>query len=127
MLRVHVAFTFEGIHCWPNAKEPYEELQYPHRHKFRVEVSLEVKHRDREVEFYALRDLLRKHFSPSGSWPLWGAKWIEFTGFVCNLGEDSCEDVAKHVADFLCKKYPGRSGSVKVSEDEDFGASFLWE
>ena len=59
MQTIQISFTREMVHSWPDcpAEGKYSFLRFPHRHEFRVTAELEVRGLDREIEFYALRDL----------------------------------------------------------------------
>ncbi len=98
---IRVYGQFEAIHCWPNAPKSEFYLVHPHRHLFCVELRIEVKHDDRELEFYAVK------------------KWLAET--VLNMPKlltDSCEMYAKKIATFFEHDYGmGRSLVVSVSED----------
>ena len=106
---VKVKFSIPGCHCWPSAPEAVAFLRASHRHDFFYTVRLEVYHHDREVEFFLLQTELR-------SWVLCGYP-IGVAGAV-DLGALSCEQLAQEVVTYIMEHYPGRSGSVEVSEDE---------
>jgi hypothetical protein len=120
---VYVTTRFEGLHHWPDAPEGVKFLRHPHRHVFHVKVYVEVRHGDREVEFITFKRTLEDFiqfnwFNPSGR-PL--------------LKTNSCEHIAKEVADWmrpwLHDAYGlefvapnGRKWIVEVSEDGENGA-----
>jgi len=53
LTRIFCTFTFEALHCWPDAdKVPaVAYLRYPHRHLFHGRAEWDVSHHDREREF----------------------------------------------------------------------------
>lgn len=100
---------FIGFHQWVNAPDEVKFLRDLHRHKFYVEVSLEVKENDREKEFFIEQEKL-------------------FT-YVNNLKNHlnsnpgmSCE----HMAEFILTFYINESGSVQVSEDGESSAKIYF-
>lgn len=99
-----VRFTVEGWHCWPNAHEKRAYLRYKHRHLFHVEVRLQVFHDEREVEYHDLLDFCKEHF-------LGGDR-----------GADSCETMARGLAQKLTASFPGRLVEVSCLEDNEAGA-----
>lgn len=111
---VDVSFQFEGLHCWPNAPDTVAHLRSSHRHVFHCDVSLEVFHGDREVEFQLLKQDLQRVVS------MWDH----------NLGAKSCEHMADQLIDYLeaqyCKKQK-RAMLVSVSEDGENGATIQTE
>ena len=100
---IFVRFNVEGFHYWPSAPKGRFYLGQKHRHQFYVEVSCEVKHDDREIEFHDLLDV-SKHYFPGG-----------------DMDEDSCEMMAHDLAKKLAYHYD-RPFSVSVSEDNEVGA-----
>lgn len=53
--RVFCRTRFEGFHRWPEAPEEVGFLRSLHRHEFHVEVTVDVDHDDRDVEFILLK------------------------------------------------------------------------
>lgn len=110
---IDVTFTWEGIHCWPDAPEEVYFLRTPHRHLFKAKVELEVRHDNREVEFILLKRGLEYHFGT--------------TGVELEMGTTSCEMAAERIIRYLCRNYGGdRQYKVHVSEDGESGASVEW-
>lgn len=104
--------TFEGIHRFDGAPSEVVYLRQPHRHMFGVQIELEVKHDDREVEFvmlkHRLREWLHRH-CVDGVWP---------------MNTMSCEQLAKLVIEMVSQLYSGRRWiKVTVDEDGENGAS----
>ena len=108
---IFVQFQKEGIHRYPDAPEGVEFLKSPHRHIFHFRITLSVEHNDRDVEFILFKRELEGLFSE-------GTMQIDYK---------SCEMLANDLIDYLEEKYPGRSGSVEVSEDGENGATLTWE
>lgn len=106
-----VRFTFEGLHCWPDAPAHRTYLASDHRHLFHFEVSIEVMHDDREIEFHDLMDLCKDFVLMRLGPPDFGPK--------------SCEHMARQLADYLRGRWPNRYGMVKVFEDGEAGAE-VW-
>lgn len=114
---VVVNFNVFGSHYYPGAEGTYEYLKYPHYHYFDVKVIIEVKHNDREIEFFAFRDFVRAKFHMLGEWK---------DGFV-DFGTQSCEDLAEGLIKEILSEYPNRSVCVYVSEDGVNGAEVCSE
>lgn len=95
-----------GQHCWPSAPASRSYLAGPHRHLFTVELSVEVDHADREIEFHDLLDEL------GGAWPE-----------SLDLGSSSCEMLAEMVLRNIASAYPGRRVQVRVYEDTECWAT----
>jgi hypothetical protein len=101
---VLVRFTREGFHQWADAPPHRAYLAHRHRHLFFVEVMVEVRRDDREIEFHDLLDYCRSLF-PGG-----------------DLGGASCEQVARALWEAITQRYPGRRVTVGVFEDGEVGA-----
>ncbi len=108
---IFITFQKEGIHRYPDAPAGVEFLKSPHRHIFHFRVSISVEHDDRELEFILLKRELEGLFSD-------GVMEIDFK---------SCEMLAGDLIQYLESNYPGRNGSVEVSEDGENGAILTWE
>lgn len=106
---VFVKLEVEGLHCWPAAREMFQEVAYlsdPHRHIFHVECKKEVFHDDRDVEFIMFKHEVKKYFG----------KYYKPELGMCDFGSKSCEMLAKEILEqFDCL-------SVTVSEDNENGA-----
>lgn len=99
-----IRFQQEGFHQWHEATGERSYLAHRHRHLFHVEVSLEVRHDDREVELHDLRDFCISRF-PGGE-----------------MGGKSCEQMAEELGHLIRQQYPDRQVSVGFFEDGDCGA-----
>ena len=108
---IFVQFTKEGIHRYPDAPEGVEFLKSPHRHIFHFRVSISVEHDDRDIEFILFKRELEGLFGN-------GTMQIDYK---------SCEMLASDLIAYLEEQYPGRCGSVEVSEDGENGAVLTWE
>ncbi len=105
---VIVSVTFNGIHNWPDAPKEVGFLQYPHRHKFYITLSVPTTF-DRQYEFFILQDTLTKIINT-----LYGEKLLKY------LGPQSCETIGKKI---LEKFEDAQEGwSILVSEDDENGA-----
>ena len=100
---IRVRTQFEGYHYYPNAGSIDPRIKFlenEHRHMFKVEAKISVKHDDRELEFFLV-------------------KW-EIENFIKagNQNHKSCEMIAKDILRHLATKYGwSRSYEVVVSED----------
>ena len=99
-----VRFTSEGWHHYPDAPMERAYLAYLHRHLFHVEASIEVLHDDREIEFHDFLDFCRAAF-PTG-----------------RLGAQSCEMLARDLANKITLQWSDRRVIVSVFEDGEVGA-----
>ena len=108
--------SFEGIHCWPEAPLETYYLRNPHRHIFHVEVEVDVKENDREIEFINLKHNVDRYL-----------KQTVVSGELNDMGRTSCEEVANKLADWLRNVYPQRDCYVEVTEDGENGARlYVW-
>ena len=103
--KIFCNFRRAGFHSWPDAPESHAYLRHNHRHIFHVEIALEVRHDDREVEFHWLLD------QAQARWDQWGTQ----------LGHRSCEMLARELAEGLATVRQRRV-RVVVSEDGENGA-----
>lgn len=114
---IWVTFQKEGIHKYPAALEDdklhdVRFLGYPHRHIFHFRVEIEVFHDDRDIEFILFKRELEKLFSEEGA---------------MSLDYKSCEMIARDLAKYIHTKYPGRSLSISVAEDNENGCRLTWD
>lgn len=108
--QIYVKFQLEGIHSYPQALtdpklKDVSFLGHPHRHLFNFVVSIDVFHNDRDIEF-----ILFKRWCVS----------LFDTG-VLELDYKSCEMIADKLAKEINDKYPGRSITIEISEDNENG------
>jgi len=113
--QIWVTFAKEGIHCYPAAGSTPELadvsfLQYPHRHMFCFNVSIDVTHNDRDIEFIQFK------------------RWLEslYDDTTLELDHKSCEMIASELLDSILAKYPNRLVSISVSEDNENGATLTF-
>jgi hypothetical protein len=118
---IWVKFTKEGMHRYPAAAtdpalatgDIYDVsfLSNLHRHIFHFDVSIEVEHSDRAIEFIQFK------------------RWLEnlYKEDTLQLDFKSCEMIAEDLIDTISKKYPGRKISIEVSEDGENGATLHFE
>jgi 6-pyruvoyl-tetrahydropterin synthase len=99
---IKVQFDFEGFHQYDGAPLEVGYLKNLHRHLFNVQVTIEVTHDDRELEFFMVKreliDMIKVIYPKS------------IVG--------SCEMVAKDLYHFTKHKY-GQKRFVKVEVYED--------
>ena len=103
-----VRFTREGWHRWPGATPERMYLASSHRHLFFVEVEIEVKHDDREIEFHDLLDFCKAQF-PTG-----------------DFGAASCEMLGAELGRTIQYRWPCRALTVGVFEDNEVGAKVVF-
>lgn len=114
---ISVTADFEALHAWPGAKKipPVSFLQYPHRHKFYIELRVSVSHADRQLEFFVVKAALEKAianaFDPTQSGLL-----------PVDLGALSCEMIADKIAEELRDRNYTMELEIRVSEDGENGA-----
>lgn len=113
---IFVRFQKEGIHMYPAAAtdpalktgDEYDVsfLGTPHRHIFHFEVTVEVFHNDRDVEFIQFK------------------RWLEnlYAGGTLELNYKSCEMISDDLYEQIATRYPGRNIVISVSEDNENGA-----
>ena len=101
-----VRFRFVGFHKWEAAPDKVDYLAFRHRHLFEVELNVQVFSNDREIEYH---DLLSK---------------IKIAD--CELGNQSCEDVAENLIIKTALLFPGRNIRAAVMEDGENGAELFY-
>jgi hypothetical protein len=118
---IWVTFQKEGIHKYPAALtdpslatgDEYDVsfLGYPHRHIFHFKIEIEVFHNDRDIEFIQFK------------------RWLEslYANGTLQLDYKSCEMICDELAEIINSKYPNRKLKIKVSEDNENGASCSYE
>ena len=114
---IFVRFQKEGIHKYPAAAtdpnlatgDEYDVsfLATPHRHIFHFEVTIEVTHSDRDIEFIQFK------------------RWLEnlYKGGTLALDYKSCEMIADDIYEAIATRYPDRNITITVSEDNENGAT----
>lgn len=111
---IYAGLRFEGVHHFPEARPPAAFLNQPHSHNFKVVVSVQVGHDNRDVEFIELR------------------QWIKHALLQCypqhdgilQLGARSCEMIGRDIMERLEQRMEmqGRTWVVEVAEDDLQGA-----
>ena len=114
---IFVRFQKEGIHKYPAAAtdpalatgDEYDVsfLATPHRHIFHFEVTIEVFHNDRDIEFIQFKRWLENQYSQN----------------ILELNYKSCEMISDDLYDVIATRYPDRNIKIKVSEDNENGAT----
>ena len=117
---IFVRFQKEGIHKYPAAAtdpalatgDEYDVsfLATPHRHIFHFEVSIEVFHNDRDIEFIQFKRWLENQYSQG----------------ILALDYKSCEMISDDLYDVIATRYPNRGIAIQVSEDNENGASIVY-
>ena len=116
MRTIFVRFQKEGIHKYPAAAtdpnlatgDEYDVsfLATPHRHIFHFEVTIEVEHSDRAIEFIQFKRWLENQYSQN----------------ILLLDYKSCEMIAEDLYEVIATRYPDRTIHIEVSEDNENGA-----
>ena len=114
---IFVRFQKEGIHKYPAAAtdpalatgDEYDVsfLATPHRHIFHFEVTIEVFHNDRDIEFIQFKRWLENQYSQG----------------ILALDYKSCEMISDDLYEVIATRYPNRSITITVSEDNENGAT----
>lgn len=111
---IWVTFCREGIHRFPLAgTDPkladVAFLANEHRHIFHFNVSIEVFHNDRDIEFIQFK------------------RWLEslYQGTL-ELNFKSCEMISDDLYEVIASRYPGRDIEITVSEDGENGATIRY-
>ena len=117
---IFVRFQKEGIHKYPAAAtdpalatgDEYDVsfLATPHRHIFHFEVSIEVFHNDRDIEFIQFKRWLENQYSQN----------------ILQLDYKSCEMISDDLYEVIATRYPDRSVAIQVSEDNENGAHIVY-
>jgi len=111
-MRIFVKEIVQGLHNWPGAVKPVEFLSNEHAHDFYIYVACDVKHSDRELEFYMLRNFIRNILDTK----------FDKKGFMIDFKNSSCEIIALEIRNQLILKYGARNWLIKVSEEGLQGA-----
>ena len=118
--QIWVTFQKEGIHLYPAAKDDpklatgeWDDVSFlgvPHRHIFHFRVAIDVFHDDRDIEFIQFK------------------RWLEslYATNTLELNHRSCEMIAEELAQEIHNKYPGRSITISVAEDNENGATMTF-
>ena len=117
---IFVRFQKEGIHKYPAAAtdpalatgDEYDVsfLATPHRHIFHFEVTIEVFHNDRDIEFIQFKRWLENQYSQG----------------ILALDYKSCEMISDDLYEVIATRYPNRNIKIKVSEDDENGALIMY-
>lgn len=106
---ITVRTDFIGYHRYPDAPDEVAFLRNLHRHKFNVEVKIEVERHDRELEFFMVQRQLIAMIN-------------DIMEYVDN--ECSCETMADRLLSYTQDIYPDHFiHSVSVFEDNENGAT----
>lgn len=102
---IKVKTQFEALHEYKDAPEEVKFLRNPHRHLFKVELTLETKHTDREIEFFILKKAVE----------------AEINNYRMKNGMQSCEALAKYLVvtfeEYKTNALEKRNCRAEVSED----------
>jgi len=118
--QIWVTFQKEGVHLYPAAKDDpalatggWDDVSFlgvAHRHIFHFRVAIDVFHDDRDIEFIQFK------------------RWLEslYASDILELNHRSCEMIAEELAHEIHNKYPGRSITISVAEDNENGATMTF-
>ncbi len=109
---IFITTNFVGFHQWPDAPDIVAFLRTLHRHTFGVRVEVEVKHDDREIEFFILQNGVNQFISKT------------LMPMLRKCPHMSCEMMANEIFNALnsTEDYSGLVLSVEVNEDSENGA-----
>jgi hypothetical protein len=117
---IFVTFQKEGIHRYPAAatdpnlctagEYDVSFLANPHRHIFHFNISIEVFHNDRDIEFIQFK------------------RWLEslYNKDILELDFKSCEMISDDLYEQIASRYPDRNIEITVSEDGENGATIFY-
>ena len=105
---IWITTEFPGKHMWPDAPAEVGFLRHLHRHLFKVRVEVEVKHDDRDVEFFILKNKVNSLIINELMPKLEKVKTL------------SCEHMGKFLWNLLGEFYTVIE--IQVSEDGENGA-----
>jgi hypothetical protein len=118
---IFVRFQKEGIHKYPAAAtdpnlatgDEYDVsfLATPHRHIFHFEVTMQVFHNDRDIEFIQFKRWLENQYSQN----------------ILALDYKSCEMISDDLYEVIATRYPDRIICITVSEDNENGATIYYD
>ena len=111
---IWVTFQFVGFHHWPDAPEVVSFLRALHRHVFHVKVGVRVVQSDRDVEFFILKNDVRKAVTDTTLPEL------------LNKPSMSCEMLAESIGSCLLSDGYNVM-SVEVSEDGENGGVVTYD
>ena len=107
--QIWVTFQQEGVHLYPAAIDDpslatgdwddVSFLGYAHRHIFHFEVTIEVFHNDRDIEFIQFKRWLENQYSQG----------------ILALDYKSCEMISDDLYEVIATRYPNRSITITVS------------
>ena len=118
--QIWVTFQKEGVHLYPAAKDDpalatggWDDVSFlgvAHRHIFHFRVAIDVFHDDRDIEFIQFK------------------RWLEslYANSTLELNHRSCEMIAEELAQEIHNKYPNRSITISVAEDNENGATMTF-
>ena len=118
--QIWVTFQKEGVHLYPAAKDDpalatggWDDVSFlgvAHRHIFHFRVAIDVFHDDRDIEFIQFK------------------RWLEslYATDILELNHRSCEMIAEELAQEIHNKYPNRSVTISVAEDNENGATMTF-
>ena len=104
MKMIFITTEFEGFHKYPNAPEEVSFLRDFHRHIFKVKVSIEVFHNERDIEFILFKRYINSLISNG------------------DMNCLSCEAISDILFEKINEKYPNRKITIEVSEDGENGS-----
>ena len=118
--QIWVTFQKEGIHLYPAAKDDpalatggWDDVSFlgvAHRHIFHFRVAIDVFHDDRDIEFIQFK------------------RWLEslYASGTLELNHRSCEMIGEELANQIHNRYPNRSITISVAEDNENGATMTF-
>lgn len=107
--------TKELYHRYPKAPDDVWYLRNLHRHLLHIEVTVEVYHNERDIEFIMLKHIVEKFYDS-----------LEIDSPNTPQEEISCEHIAELIISMLRRLYgTDRDIAVSVMEDGENGARLI--
>lgn len=107
--------TKEVYHRYPKAPDAVWYLRNLHRHLLHIEVTVEVVHNERDIEFIMLKHEVERYYDSLG-----------LDSYKTPHEEISCEQIAELIISMLRRHYgPDRDIAVSVMEDGENGARLI--
>lgn len=107
---IGVKTSFAGVHHWVHVPKNQTNsfLQFPHRHRFNLDLMFKVDHVDRQIEYFEAEIEIQAVISK-----LYGPDLIK------DLGNRSCELIGTEIYSNLSKRYQEAVIQIKVQEDDE--------
>jgi len=109
----------EGYHYWDGAKDSVQFLKNIHRHIFNFRVDIEVKHNEREIEFFTFKKFINEGINEV--WRKYNLDFCDENNKGC-----SCETISDGLYSIINKWYKDRDVIIEISEDKENGSRKIY-